>query len=57
VVKKMAEKINYYTETNEIEIVKGDDYLVYFENLDEFVAFIKTSPRLYEELKAKLEGE
>ena len=50
-------KINYYTEANDIEIVKKDKYLIYFEDIDEFVDLLRTSPRLCKELKAKLEGE
>ena len=55
--KTIGRKIVYYTESNEIEIMSGHDIGcdMYFETLDEFVDMIKTSPRLVEALKEKLE--
>ena len=48
--------INYYTETNEIEIFKDENYVAYFENLREFADLIKTYPRLTRDLMELLEA-
>ena len=57
--KTIGRKIVYYTDSNEIEIMTeslGDTkFEMYFENLNEFVDLIKTSPRLVEALKEKLD--
>ena len=48
----------YYTETNDIEIIDGNRYAIYFENLDDFIELIGTDERLLKALKEKLrEGE
>ena len=44
----------YYTETNDIEIIDGNRYAIYFENLDDFIELIGTDERLLKALKEKL---
>lgn len=45
-------KANFYTETNEIEIVSDNITAeIYFENIGQLADLIKTSPRLAKALK------
>ena len=44
----------YYTETNDIEIIDGNRYAIYFENLDDFIELIGTDERLLKALTEKL---